>query len=277
MSAGVRRRSAKAIGIALAFVAVAGVPAAAAESTVPLDPFQPDLQDKASLQRGMRLYVNYCLGCHSLKFQRYERTADDLGIPHSVALDNLVFTGQAIGGLMRTAMPAEGAKSWFGAPPPDLTMVDRVRGTAWVYNMLKSFYADPKRPFGVNNLVFKDIAMPHVLMGLQGVPIADCKGKKPVDVLAGASELVSDDTGKVLREEIKREDNCAWTKVVPGTGEYSAEEFDQAAKDIANFLHYVGDPGRAERRRMGYWVLGFLALLFVLASALNREYWKDVH
>ena len=277
MNAKAGGRCAKAAWIALAFAAVASVAAAAAESTVPLDPFEPDLQDKPSLQRGMRLFANYCLGCHSLKFQRYERTADDLGIPHSVALENLVFTGQAIGGLMKTAMPAEGAKSWFGAPPPDLTMVDRVRGTAWVYNMLKSFYADPARPFGVNNLVFENIAMPHVLMGLQGVPELDCKGKKPIDILAGASELVSDDTGNVLREKIQREDNCAWTRVAPGTGEYSAEEFDQAAKDIANFLHYVGDPGRAERHRTGYWVLGFLALLFVLAWALNREYWKDVH
>ena len=251
-------------------------PADAAESPVPLDPFEPNLEDKPSLQRGMRLFANYCLGCHSLKFQRYERTADDLGIPHAVALDNLVFTGQAIGGLMETAMPAEGAKNWFGAPPPDLTMVDRVRGTTWVYNMLKGFYVDRTRPFGVNNLVFDNIAMPHVLVGLQGVPELECKGKKPIDILAGADHLVSDEAGKVVREKIVRERNCAWTRVVPGTGAYSAEEFDQAAKDIANFLHYVGEPGRLDRRRMGYWVLGFLALLFVLASALNREYWKDV-
>ena len=274
-AAGGQRARALGVVIALAFVAASGPDAVAAESPVPLDPFAPDLRDKPSLQRGMRLFVNYCLGCHSLKFQRYERTADDLGIPHSVALDNLVFTGQAIGGLMETAMPAEGAKNWFGAPPPDLTMVDRVRGTAWVYNMLKSFYVDPTRPFGVNNLVFENIAMPHVLMGLQGVPKPVCRGKKPVDILAGASDLVSDEAGKLVREE--REDNCVWTRVEPGTGTYSAEEFDQAAKDIANFLHYVGDPGRVERRRIGYWVLGFLAILFVLASALNREYWKDVH
>lgn len=260
----------------LALAAFLCGPAGAAESSVPLEPFEPNLEDKPSLQRGMRLFVNYCLGCHSLKFQRYERTADDLDIPHAVTLDNLVFTGQAIGGLMKTAMPADGAKNWFGAPPPDLTMVDRVRGTTWVYNMLKGFYVDQTRPFGVNNLVFDNIAMPHVLVGLQGVPELECKGYKPVDVLAGAGHLVSDEAGNVVREKIVRERNCAWTRVVPGTGEYSAEEFDQAAKDIANFLHYVGEPGRLDRQRMGYWVLGFLALLFVLASALNREYWKDV-
>ena len=279
MNASGRQRRARAIGLVSMFgvaVFLCGA-AGAAESAAPLDPFEPNLEDKPSLQRGMRLFVNYCLGCHSLKFQRYERTADDLGIPHAVTLENLVFTGQAIGGLMETAMPLEGAKNWFGAPPPDLTMVDRVRGTTWIYNMLKSFYVDDTRPFGVNNLVFHNIAMPHVLVGLQGVPELDCKGKKPVDILAGAGHLVSDETGKVVREKVVREENCAWTRVVPGTGAYSAEEFDQAAKDIANFLHYVGEPGRLERQRLGYWVLGFLALLFVLASALNREYWKNVH
>lgn len=274
-TAGGHRAHALGVVVALAFVAASSIDAAAAEPSVPLDPFEPDMRDTPSLQRGMRLFMNYCLGCHSLKFQRYERTADDLGIPHSVALDNLIFTGQAIGGLMETAMPADGAKNWFGAPPPDLTMVDRVRGTAWVYNMLKGFYVDPTRPFGVNNLVFENIAMPHVLMGLQGVPERVCRGKKPIDILAGASDLVSDEAGKLVRKE--REDNCVWTRVEPGTGAYSAEEFDQAAKDIANFLHYVGDPGRVDRRRIGYWVLGFLALLFLLATALNREYWKDVH
>ena len=275
-----RRAGGKALGVVLALafaVSLCGPGAAAAESAVPLDPFEPNLEDKPSLQRGMRLFVNYCLGCHSLKFQRYERTADDLDIPHDVALENLVFTGQAIGDLMQTAMPPEGAKNWFGAPPPDLTMVDRVRGSTWVYNMLKSFYVDEDRPFGVNNLVFKDIAMPHVLMDLQGVPELDCKGMKPIDVLAGASGLPTDDDGKLVRAKLPREENCSWTKAVPGTGAYSEEEFDQAARDIANFLHYVGEPGRLDRQRLGYWVLGFLALLFVLASALNREYWKDVH
>ena len=160
----------------------AAVPALAA-TDVRLDPFDPDLTDKPSLQRGMALFANYCLGCHSLKFQRYERTADDLGIPHDVALRNLIFTGQAIGGLMETSMPAEGAKNWFGVPPPDLTMVDRVRGTAWVYNMLKGFYVDEKRPFGVNNRVFENIAMPHVLIGLQGVPEVECRGKKAANIL----------------------------------------------------------------------------------------------
>ena len=255
-----------------------GAVAMAAESAIELAPMSPNLEDKPSLQRGMRLYMNYCIGCHSLKFQRYERTADDLGIPHQVALDNLIFTDQPIGGLMQTAMPESSAKNWFGAPPPDLTMVDRVRGTAWVYNMLKNFYADPERPFGVNNRVFKDIGMPHVLMGLQGVPEIAEGRYKPVDLLDDVLEkgsLVPVADGEGQRFLPEREPNSI--EVVPGTGALTPEQYDQAAYDIANFLHYVGDPGRLPRQRIGVWVLAFLALLFVLATLLNREYWKDVH
>ena len=251
--------------------------ALAAESDIDLKPMHPNLDDKPSLQRGMALYMNYCLGCHSLKFQRYERTADDLGIPHQVALDNLVFTGQAIGSLMRTAMPPESAKNWFGAPPPDLTMVDRVRGTAWIYNMLKNFYVDPNRPFGVNNRVFKDIGMPHVLLGLQGVPKLAENRFKPLDlmddVLANGTFVAAE--GNRRRFVPDRQPNRI--EIEPGTGSMTEEQFDQAAYDIANFLHYVGEPGRQRRQQIGVWVLAFLAGLFVLASLLNREYWKDVH
>ena len=270
------------LGPLLAVLSAIG--AAAAESTVPLEPMQPNLQDKPSLQRGMALYMNYCIGCHSLKFQRYERTADDLGIPHQVALDNLVFTGQAIGGLMRNAMPPASAANWFGAPPPDLTMVDRVRGTAWVYNLLKNFYVDPARPFGVNNRVFPDIGMPHVLVGLQGVPQLKKAGYKPIDLLAD-DVLDGMEGGEATADgEDSDDENGApgYRKmryriaIDEGTGTLSAKEFDQAAYDIANFLHYVGDPGRERRHEIGIWVLAFLAGLFVLAWALNREYWKDV-
>ena len=259
-------------------IAAFGFSMLAAESGMELEPMAPNLQDKPSLQRGMALFMNYCLGCHSLKFQRYERTADDLGIPHKVALDNLVFTDQRIGGLMETAMPPDSAKNWFGAAPPDLTMVDRVRGTDWVYNMLKSFYVDEARPFGVNNRVYPNIAMPHALMDLQGVPDLDCRGYKPIDILDGEEAVVAllarGEGGEAVEERPK---NCSFVAVREGTGVMSEAEFDQAAYDIANFLHYVGDPGRAERHRLGYWVLGFLALLFVVATLLNREYWKDVH
>jgi len=277
---------------------VVALTAQGAGTDVELESMKPNLRDLPSLQRGMTLYVNYCLGCHSLKFQRYERTADDLGIPHDLALRNLVFPGRArpagmdgtaIGDLMQTAMPQERAKVWFGKPPPDLTMVDRVRGTAWVYSMLKSFYVDPDRPFGFNNRVYENIGMPHVLVGLQGVQRLVPKRPKPVDILDGLDEVVAkrpdgqyvtdvtaidelpDGADPVIRDAL------ADLEVDPGTGSITAEEFDRAAYDIANFLHYVGDPGRLERHRLGVWVLVFLAGLFILATLLNREYRKDVH
>ena len=287
---------------AAAVAAMAGLlvalTAQGASTDVELEPMKPNLRDLPSLQRGMTLYVNYCLGCHSLKFQRYERTADDLGIPHDLALRNLVFPGRArpagmdgtaIGDLMQTSMPLERAKGWFGKPPPDLTMVDRVRGTAWVYSMLKSFYVDPQRPFGFNNRVFENIGMPHVLVGLQGTPRLVPKRPKSVDILDGPDaiinkrpdgEYVTDVTAADELPEGTDPVNRGWLadlEVDPGTGSMTAEEFDRAAYDIANFLHYVGDPGRLERHRIGVWVLAFLAGLFVLATLLNREYRKDLH
>ncbi len=242
-----------------------GLAAGAATSAWPMQPMDPDLHDKPSLQRGLSLYVNYCLACHSLKFQRYERTADDLGIPHDIFLENLVFTGQKIGGLMTTSMPEDGAKAWFGARPPDLTMVARVRGEDWLYNYLKTFYLDPARPFGVNNKIFENVAMPHVMMGLQGVQQDVCRGYKPVDLIRGEEVIFAD-----------REPSC-FLEVEAGSGTMSAEEFDGAVYDIVNFLYYVGEPTRLERQRLGVYVLLFLVLLFMFAYLLNREYWKDVH
>ena len=256
-----------------ALVVLWGLAGTAAESNWVMDPMQPNLEDKPSLQRGAALYTNYCLGCHSLKFQRYERTADDLEIPHSVALKNLVFTGQQIGSLMVNSMPDEKAKGWFGTPPPDLTMVARVRDPEWIYNLLTTFYADESRPFGVNNKVYPNIGMPHVLMGLQGVPTEQCRGNRPVDMLDGEELLVETEDGY----EPARVPNCDLPPVADGSGAYSPEEFRQAAYDITNFLYYVGEPTRLERERLGYWVLAFLAGLFVIAWLLNREYWKDVH
>ena len=270
IAAGTERALRPAATALVALWALAGI---AAESSWVMEPVQPNLEDMPSLQRGAALYANYCLGCHSLKFQRYERTADDLEIPHSVALKNLVFTGQQIGSLMVSAMPDERAKGWFGTPPPDLTMVARVRGPEWIYNLLTTFYADESRPFGVNNKVFPNIGMPHVLVGLQGVPTEQCRGNRPVDLLDGEELLMETEDGY----EPAREPNCDLPPVADGSGAYSPEEFRQAAYDITNFLYYVGEPTRLERERLGYWVLAFLAGLFVVAWLLNREYWKDVH
>lgn len=249
------------IGAALVALGMAGH---GAESAWPLEAMTPDLTDKPSLQRGWRLYANYCLGCHSLKFQRYERTADDLGAPHDVVMENLVFTGQKIGGLMATAMPEEQAKGWFGAAPPDLTMVARVRGVDWLLTYLKAFYLDPTRPFGVNNKVYENVGMPHVMMELQGTQREVCKGYEPIDIVHGKALIGVPRTPQCLLE------------VDAGTGAYGEAEFDAAMHDLVNFLHYVGEPTRLERERIGVYVLAFLAVLFVFAFLLNREYWKDV-
>ena len=231
-----------------------------------LEKIDVDLNDKESLQRGMGLYVNYCLGCHSLKFQRYERTVSDLDIPQKIAIENLIFTGQKIGDLMNTAMEPNKAKNWFGAPPPDLTMVARVRSPEWLYNYLKAFYVDESRPFGVNNKVFPNVGMPHVLLDLQGIPREVCRGFKPRNLLEGKSLIGSE-------PELR----CDKIEVDEGTGAFDQDKYDQAAYDISNFLYYVGDPSRLERYTLGYWVIGGLVILFGFAFFLNREYWKDIH
>ncbi len=230
-----------------------------------MDPMKPDFSDQASLQRGASLYVNFCLGCHSLNFQRYERTADDLGIPHDLMSEYLILTGQKIGDLMGSSVDPEQSQVWFGAPPPDLTMVTRVRDPEWVYNFLRTFYVDPKRPFGVNNKVFPNVGMPHVLLPLQGIADEICIGKQPIDILDAPAIF-----GMTPPE------NCPELGTRPGTGAYTPEEFDKTAYDIVNFLSYVGEPTRRERLALGGYVIGFLFVLWILAFFLNREYWKDI-
>lgn len=244
---------------------------AATEINYDMEPFEADLENLPSLQNGMRLYMNYCLGCHSLKFQRYERTADDLGIPHEIALENLVFTGQKIGGLMTTAMPREQAKNWFGAAPPDLTMITRFKSSEYVYNYLKTFYVDDERPFGVNNEVYPNVGMPNVLGELQGVQRKGCV-QVPRIAENGGEMRDPRDPSKTITEE-----KCDELYLEEGTGAYDAETFDAAVYDLTNFLYYVGEPSRLERHRTGIYVLLFLVILGCFTFLLNREYWKDVH
>lgn len=261
----------------------------ATDSDWELEPMKPNLRDKASLQRGLGLYVNFCLGCHSLQYRRYERTARDLGNIHKDdMLDYVIFTGQPIGDYMKSSMSKEDAKSWFGAAPPDLTMVTRVRSPKWVYNFLKTFYMDESRPFGVNNKVFPNVGMPHVLLPLQGIAEEICYGYEAVDLLArepilrekkleGILTRTERDTEVEPLDRLEgRQLNCPEVRTIPGTGVYSVEQFDQAAYDLANFLHYMGDPSREIRMSMGRYVIGFLVVLMVFAYFLKREFWKDI-
>ncbi|WP_260259798.1 cytochrome c1 [Vibrio intestinalis] len=230
--------------------------AMAAGANVPLDKANNDLSDQASLQNGAKLFMNYCFGCHSTQYQRYERVARDIGIPIELMKEHLIFDPNAkVGDLMENAIPDKSAAQWFGAPPPDLTLVARVRGTDWLYTYLRSFYADPARPFGVNNIVFPSVGMPHVLEELQGIPMP-VYGEKEVD-------------GETVQVIVGVESD--------GTGELNQEEYDDAVRDLVNFLEYSGDPVKLERHALGWWVMGFLVIFTILVVLLKKEYWRDVH
>jgi ubiquinol-cytochrome c reductase cytochrome b subunit len=235
--------------------------------TIPCEPMEVDLGDKESLQRGAKLFTNYCMGCHEAKYSRWGRVADDLEMPAHMVMENLVFADQKIGALMKNAMPEDEAKQWFGAAPPDLTMVTRVRSPEWVYTYLKNFYKDPMRPVGVNNKVFPDVAMPHAMVELQG--LQECA---PGPVKAANGGIKEDPlTGEPILD-----DPCGSFDLVT-EGRMTPEEYDEAVYDLVNFMGYMANPVADKSRRIGIYVLLFLAFLLVWVMLLNREYWKDVH
>ncbi|WIO73746.1 ubiquinol-cytochrome c reductase [Porticoccaceae bacterium LTM1] len=234
---------------------------------VELNKTDRDRLQMESRQRGVKLFANYCMGCHSTNFSRYQRVADDLKIPYHLAMENLVFGDQKIGDKMEIAMAPRQAKQWFGATPPDLTLVSRARGADWLYTYLRNFYKDESRPLGVNNKVFKDVGMPHVLLELQG--LQECAPGPTYD--HHGNMIVDPHTGQPLLE-----DPCGDYKIVE-EGSMSPAEFDQAVFDLVNFLEYVGEPGAERRKEIGVYVLFFLAFLFIWVWLLNREYWKDIH
>ena len=212
-----------------------------------------DLGDRASLQRGAQLYMNNCSSCHSLKYLRYSRMAEDLGLTEEEVMTNLNFTGAKFGEQIMVAMPPEHAAKWFGQAPPDLSLISRVRGSDWIYTYLKSFYLDETRPLGWNNKLFPNASMPNPLWQLQGMQHAefsepDAIGERQVEALK-----------------------------VTQPGRLNAVEFDQAVRDITNFLEYAGEPAALKRQSMGVWVILFLAVLTFLFYLLKQEYWKDVH
>ncbi|MFT7223263.1 MAG: ubiquinol-cytochrome c reductase cytochrome b subunit [Cellvibrionaceae bacterium] len=235
--------------------------------SIPCDEFKADLKNQPSLQSGAKWYMNYCMGCHSLQYSRYQRVADDLGIPVDIMMDNLVFSDQKIGDLMDNAMPSDRSKSWFGVAPPDLSLVARSRSPEWLYTYLRNFYKDDSRPLGVNNRVFANVGMPHVLAGLQGLP--EC---------GPGSKL--DSHGKVLRNELGEpilDEICGSLLKGSTEGTMTAAEYDNTIYDLVNFLEYVADPGVLERHRIGIFVILFLIVLLVLTALLNREYWRGIH
>ena len=224
---------------------------AAEAGNLELDHVETDFLDKGSLQRGFNSYMNYCVSCHALGYARYERTADDLEIPHELVLENLIYDDSLIGDQIENSMSEEDANIWFGVAPPDLTLISRVRGPDWLYTYLRSFYNDPARPFGTNNSIFPNVGMPNVLYELQGDVLCDDHGS-------------NDPT------------QCDLT-LVEGSGSMSEAEFDAMIGDMVNFLHYIGEPIRHQRQQLGIWVLLFLGILYISIALMSREFRKDYH
>jgi ubiquinol-cytochrome c reductase cytochrome c1 subunit len=238
--------------VLLAAVAVPPVHAAEGESVVHA---RNDVGNTASLQRGARNFVNYCLGCHTAKYVRYNRVAADLGLTEKQLTENLMFTGERPFDTMLNGMNPEDAKRWFGVQPPDLSLIARSRGTDRVYSFLRSFYVDPTRPTGVNNLVLPGAAMPNVLWELQGAQDIVWEGR--MDAQGNAS--------KQFKE---------FKSLSPG--KLSPEEFDGFVRDTVNFLDYIAEPIQLERQSLGYRVVAFLLFFTLLAYLLKKEYWTDV-
>lgn len=233
--------------IALLLIAPLTVMAAGGESV----PYEHDtnLGNQASLQRGAKLFMNYCSGCHTLQYMRYQRMSEDLGIPEDVMENNLMMTGGKIHDTIQGTMSKEKAADWFGTPAPDLSLVARSRGADWIYSFLLTFYLDDSRPHGVNNLVMDNTAMPAVLAPLQGY-----QARKDSDSDSADSQL----------ELVQK-------------GQLSPAEYRAATGDLVNFLVYAGEPAKLVRYSLGFKVIVFLLLFTGLAYLLKREFWRDVH
>ena len=231
-------------------LAAAPVMAFAAGATVHLDKAPVNLGDQESLQRGARMFVNYCLNCHGAASMRYSRL-QDLGLTEDQIKENLMFAADKPGELMKVSMSAADGKEWFGATPPDLSVIARSRGADWLYTYLRGFYRDDTRATGWNNTVFDKVGMPHVLWTLQGemVPVMKKEGEHAV----------------IERLELAK------------PGSVSLGEYDAMVGDLVNYLVWMGEPAQVQRKQLGVIVLAFLAVFFVVAYYLKKEYWKDVH
>ena len=224
--------------------------ALAANDTVVLEKAYNEPDDKNSLQRGARNFMNYCSGCHSLEYIRYSTIADGLGISEEELMQNLMFNAAKPFEKVRSSMPPEQASKWFGVAPPDLTLMARAKGTDYIFTFLKGFYIDPNSPTGVDNVVLEGTSMPHVLWELQGL-------KRP------SEGFTEEHSGDVDIEFLT-------------TGKLSVEEYDQFIRDTVNFLEYVSEPIRSTRRNLGFWVLMFLFFFLMRSYLLKKEIWKDV-
>jgi ubiquinol-cytochrome c reductase cytochrome c1 subunit len=257
----VRTKARLAPAVAACVLVFAAGPARAASEGVKLDDIETNVTNVASLQSGARTFVNWCLNCHSASLMRYNALRE-IGLTEEQIKDNLLFTAEKIGMPMAIAMSPRDAKDWFGATPPDLSVIARSRGPDWLYTYLRSFYRDGSTLTGWNNLVYPNVGMPHVLWKLQGERVA-----REYEVRKDGRPIL-DEAGHPLKV----------VKLEPLTpGSQSTVEYDNTVYDLVNFLTWMGEPHQMARKRLGYWVLIGLAVLTFLAYFLKRAYWKDVH
>jgi ubiquinol-cytochrome c reductase cytochrome c1 subunit len=259
--------------LALGLSLGAGSALAQDEAGLSLVPAPVDRLDDASLQRGARDFVNYCLTCHTAKYMRYNRL-EDIGLTPVEITDNLMFATKRIGDQMTVAMTAEDATKWFPAPPPDLTLEARIRGRDWLYSYLLGFYRDEKSASGWNNLVFPNVSMPNVLWQLSGTnKLVETEYEEHAKA-AGAAIATK---GLSMLEEKPGGKYAVLTLAPDVPGTMTRTEYEAFVGDLVNYLDYMGEPIKNKRIHLGIIVLLFLGVLFAFAYALKREYWKDLH
>ncbi len=240
----------------LALAAFFAAPQAlAAGGQIHLEPANLEQDNTASLRRGARNFMNYCSGCHSAKYVRFNTIGKDLDLSEEQLIDNLMFNAEKTFETIQAAMPAEDAAVWYGKAPPDMSLMARAKGADYVYNFLKGFYVSEGSPTGVDNMVLPGTSMPHVLWELQGYQVA-------------ALETHENEDGSVTKTIADFEQLSA--------GSMDAEDYDDFVRDTVNFLAYIAEPIRSDRRKLGVWVLMFLIFFFILAAQLKKAIWKDV-
>jgi ubiquinol-cytochrome c reductase cytochrome c1 subunit len=262
--------------------------ALASSGEVKLDRAPVDTDNIPSLQRGAKVFVNYCLNCHSAGYMRYNRL-QDLDLSVQQIKDNLMFGADKVGETMHVAMRTKDAAKWFGVAPPDLTVIARSRGADWLYTYMRTFYRDSSRPTGWNNVVFQNASMPHVLYGVQGVrPLTVVEIKETIDEKSGASAgyqrhtSVYDLNGERQYKLEKltgtnHRSSIAYQWGEPIGGQLNAGQYDELVADLINYLVYMGEPAGNSRVQIGIYTILFLVLLILVSWLLKRAYWKDVH
>ena len=241
---------------AFAGLVISGSAAAAGGHALPYS-YTPDTSNLASLQRGARDFMAYCSGCHSMKYLRYNRIGQDLGIPDDVLKSSLMFTSEKPGDAILSAMPADASKAWFGQTPPDLTLETRARGADWVYSYLRSFYVDTKRPLGVNNLVLPNASMPHVLWALQGWQVKEEEHHEE-----GAEHAEGGHHGAPFK--------------LVQQGSLTPDQYEKFVGDLVNFMAYAAEPGKSVRTGVGPKAIFYLIILLTLCYFLKKEFWRDI-